>query len=132
MSPCLSGWDRGEEKQAYMAQCHKVLSRSQLYAVNKLRDAGILTRNLVVLPTLSNISLANNGTHLSMGGLPVEPTAGGSGLRFRSAGRKVAGGPGHQNREHFLPLFVGTYSGAPYRLGLRRHASRAGPGISPP
>ena len=42
MSPCLSGWDRGEEKYAYMGLCHQVLSRSQLNAVKKLKDAGII------------------------------------------------------------------------------------------
>ncbi|MCX7636143.1 MAG: hypothetical protein N2Z74_10420, partial [Syntrophales bacterium] len=61
MNPCLSGWDRGEAKYDYMHLCHEVLSRSQLNAVKKLREAGILTNNLVVLPNLSNISLANNG-----------------------------------------------------------------------
>ncbi len=30
ISPCLSGWDRGHEKQEYMSLCHQVLSRSQL------------------------------------------------------------------------------------------------------
>ena len=67
MNPCLSGWDKGEAKHSYMHHCHGVLSRSQLNAVAKMRDAGILNSNLVVLPSLSNISLANNGTHLKMG-----------------------------------------------------------------
>jgi hypothetical protein len=67
MSPCLSGWNRGEEKHAYMNLCHQVLSRSQLNAVSKLREAGIIANNLVVLPNTSNISLANNGTHVSLG-----------------------------------------------------------------
>ena len=53
MSPCLSGWDNGEEKHAYMCLCHQVLSRSQLNVLAKLRDAGIITRNLVVLPNVS-------------------------------------------------------------------------------
>ena len=65
MSPCLSGWDDGEAKHAYMSLCHQVLSRSQLNAVAKLREAGIVVNNLVVLPNLSNISLANNGSHVS-------------------------------------------------------------------
>ena len=43
MSPCLSGWDKGEEKHAYMALCHQVLSRSHLNAVAKLRDCLIYT-----------------------------------------------------------------------------------------
>jgi hypothetical protein len=32
MSPCLSGWSRGEEKHQYMHLCHRVLSRSKLNA----------------------------------------------------------------------------------------------------
>ncbi len=67
MSPCLSGWSDGEEKYQYMHLCHQVLSRSQLNAVAKLREAGIITNDLIVLPNLSNISLANNGVHISIG-----------------------------------------------------------------
>ena len=126
MSPCLSGWDRGEEKQAYMAQCHKVLSRSQLYAVNKLRDAGILTRNLVVLPTLSNISLANNGTHLSIGSCRLSRRRADPGSGFGPREEKWLGDLAIKIMEHFLPLFVGTYSGAPYRLDFGdMHPERA-------
>ena len=67
MSPCLSGWDCGETKHRYMHLCHQVLSRSQFHGIAKLREAGIITRNLVVMPNTSNISLANNGTHVSLG-----------------------------------------------------------------
>jgi hypothetical protein len=67
MSPCLSGWDHGEEKHAYMHLCHQVLSRSQLNAVAKLQEAGIIVNNLIVLPNLSNTSAANNGIHVSIG-----------------------------------------------------------------
>ena len=67
MSPCLSGWDDGEVKADYMHLCHQVLSRSQLNSVAKLREAGIISNNLIVLPSLSNVSLANNGIHISMG-----------------------------------------------------------------
>ena len=67
ISPCLSGWDCGEEKQEYMHVCHEVLSRSQLNGIAKLRHAGIITNNLIVLPDTSNTSLANNGIHISMG-----------------------------------------------------------------
>jgi len=63
MSPCLSGWNRGEEKHRYMSLCHQPLSRSQLNAIGKLKDSGIITNNLVVLPNTSNTCLANNGTH---------------------------------------------------------------------
>jgi len=116
MSPCLSGWDRGEDKHRYMHLCHQVLSRSQLNAVAKLREAGIITRNLVVLPNLSNTCLANNGTHLSLGSrrlgaLLADPASG-----FGPAHEKYFGDLVIKGVEHFLPLFVGAHSAAPTRL----------------
>ena len=116
MSPCLSGWDRGEDKKEYMSLCHKVLSRSQINGVSRLKEAGIITSNLVVLPNTSNVSLANNGTHVSMGsaklsGLMADP---GSGLT--PVHEKYAGDLAIKIWEHFLPLFATTYSAAPYRL----------------
>ncbi len=116
MSPCLSGWDDGEAKADYMHLCHQVLSRSQLNSVAKLREAGIISNNLIVLPSLSNVSLANNGIHITMGS--------------RALTRAVADGPESESQneekrlgdlvikifEHFLSLFVGTYSAAPYRI----------------
>ncbi|HJV35976.1 MAG TPA: hypothetical protein VJ604_12945, partial [Geomonas sp.] len=122
----LSGWDRGEEKYRYMQLCHKVLSRSQLNAVAKLREAGIITNNLVVLPNVSNVSLANNGTHLSMGSrklgrLLADPVSG-----FNASHEKYLGDLTIKMAEHFLPLFVGTYSAAPYRLSYTDfHPERA-------
>jgi hypothetical protein len=116
MSPCLSGWDRGEEKHAYMGLCHQVLSRSQLNAVKKLKDAGIINRNLVVLPNLSNISLANNGTHVSLGSLKLTRLIKADHPDFQPRNEKYIGDLAIKIVEHFLPLFVGTYSGAPYRL----------------
>lgn len=126
MSPCLSGWDRGEEKHRYMQLCHQVLSRSQLNAVAKLREAGIITNNLVVLPNMSNMSLANNGTHVSLGSrklgrLLSDPASG-----FTGAHEKYLGDLAIKMAEHFLPLFVGTYSASPYRLGYTDfHPERA-------
>lgn len=116
MNPCLSGWDRGEDKLRYMHLCHEVMSRSQLNAVIRLKDAGVISRNLVVLPSTSNISLANNGTHLSLGsrmltGLLEQGTPG-----FGPAEEKFLGDLVIKIVEHFLPLFVGTYSAAPYRM----------------
>ncbi len=116
MNPCLSGWNRGENKQEYMHMCHRVLSRSQLNAVAKLREAGIITSNLVVLPNTSNISLANNGIHVSLGSrklgaLMSDPASG-----FSAPEEKYVGDLVIKILEHFLPLFVGTYSAAPYRL----------------
>ncbi len=116
MSPCLSGWDRGEAKQDYMRLCHEVLSRSQLNAVAKLRDAGIITSNLVVLPTTSNISLANNGTHVSLGSTTLTRLRGCGSSGFDLGREKHVGDLVIKVAEHFLPLFVKTYSAAPYRL----------------
>ncbi|MGB6066222.1 MAG: hypothetical protein WBG50_15585 [Desulfomonilaceae bacterium] len=118
MSPCLSGWDNGEDKHAYMCLCHQVLSRSQLNGVAKLREAGIITRNLVVLPNVSNISLANNGTHISLGSAKLTDALADESSGFAAADEKFLGDLVIKIVEHFLPLFVGTYSAAPYRLGF--------------
>lgn len=117
LSPCLSGWDRGEEKYRYMRLCHKVLSRSQLNAVAKLKHAGIIQNNLVVLPNLSNVSLANNGTHVSLGSRKLTAAMMGGTQEFTPLHEKYMGDLVIKIAEHFLPLFVGTYSAAPYRLG---------------
>jgi len=119
MNPCLSGWNRGEEKKAYMNLCHRVLSQSQLNALAMLREAGIITRNLVVLPNTSNVSLANNGTHISLGSrkltaLLKDPASG-----FTRRHEKYLGDLAIKITEHFLPLFVGTYSATPYRLDFK-------------
>ena len=116
MSPCLSGWNDGEAKHNYMHLCHEVLSRSHLNAVVKLKDAGILLSNLAILPTISNPSLANNGTHVSLGSrklfrLSQDPRSG-----FTRYHEKFLGDLSVKVFEHFLPLFVGTYSAAPYRF----------------
>lgn len=116
MSPCLSGWDNGESKHEYMKLCHQVLSRSQLNAVAKLREAGIISNNLVVLPNLSNISLANNGTHVSLGSRRLTAILRAGQTGFGAAEEKLLGDLTIKIVEHFLPLFVGTYSAAPYRL----------------
>jgi hypothetical protein len=116
MSPCLSGWDRGEDKHQYMILCHQVLSRSQMNAVAKLREAGIITSNLVVLPNISNVSLANNGTHVSLGSRMLTNALGDEAGGFSKADEKYLGDLVIKIVEHFLPLFVGAYSAAPYRL----------------
>jgi hypothetical protein len=118
MSPCLSGWDDGEAKQQYMHLCHQVLSRSQLNAVAKLREAGIIHRNLVVLPNLSTISLANNGTHVSLGSLRLLRSLKDEASGFTASHEKLVGDLAIKVVEHFLPLFVGAYSAAPYRLAF--------------
>ncbi len=117
MSPCLSGWSNGEEKYQYMHLCHQVLSRSQLNAVAKLREAGIIANDLIVLPSLCNVSLANNGVHISIGSRLL-----GRQLRERSgflpADEKRLGDLAIKIYEHFLALFVGTYTAAPCRIGF--------------
>src|SRR5215469_2750522 len=113
MSPCLSGWSDGEEKHRYMHLCHQVLSRSQLNAVAKLREAGIIANELIVLPSLSNVSLANNGVHISIGSRLLDAS-------YRTAVQqqelKRLGDLAIKIYEHFLVLFVGTYTAAPYRF----------------
>lgn len=126
MSPCLSGWDRGEEKHAYMKLCHQVLSRSQLNAVAKLREAGIITRNLVVLPNMSNTSLANNGVHVSMGSKTLTSLLRSDSSAYTAAAEKRCADLSIKIQEHFLPLFVGTYSAAPHRIGFEHfHPEKA-------
>ncbi|MGD9732966.1 MAG: hypothetical protein AB7U45_12360 [Desulfamplus sp.] len=119
MSPCLSGWDQGEYKMAYMHICHRVLSRSRLNAVSKLKDAGIITSNLVVLPNISDVSLANNGTHISIGSRKMSKLLKESSLDFTHLDEKYLGDLSIKICEHFLPLFVGTYSATPYRLDFQ-------------
>lgn len=127
ISPCLSGWDRGQEKHRYMKLCHQTLSRSQLNAALKLREAGIITRNLIALPNTSNISLANNGTHISLGSRKLTAMlAADQGGQSAPAREKYFGDLVIKIVEHFLPLFVGIYSAAPYRLDFRDfHPERA-------
>jgi hypothetical protein len=116
MSPCLSGWDDGESKAEYMHLCHQVLSRSQLNSVAKLREAGIISNNLIVLPSLSNVSLANNGIHVSMGSRSLEGALQNYDPDTAMREEKRLGDLAIKIFEHFLPLFVGTYSAAPYRI----------------
>ncbi len=118
MNPCLSGWTRGEEKHEYMHLCHQVLSRSQFNAALKLREAGIITSNLITLPNLSNISLANNGTHVSLGSLKLSGLLKDSTSAFTRHHEKYLGDLVVKIVEHFLPLFVGTFTAAPYRMAF--------------
>ena len=118
MSPCLSGWSDGEAKYQYMHLCHQVLSRSQLNAVAKLREAGIIANDLIVLPSLSNVSLANNGIHISIGSRSLDQQ-----LRCSDVlpeDEKRLGDLAIKIYEHFLALFVGTYTAAPYRIAFNQ------------
>ena len=118
MSPCLSGWEDGEAKAEYMHLCHQVLSRSQLNSVAKLREAGIIANNLIVLPNPSNVSLANNGVHVSMGSRCLSQSLQNEDPAEALWQEKYVGDLAIKIFEHFLPLFVGTYSAAPYRIGF--------------
>jgi hypothetical protein len=116
LNPCLSGWQRGESKKEYMGLCHRTLSRSQLNTIGKLKEAGVIVNNLVVLPNTSSTSLANNGTHITLGSRVLsrcyrEPDGG---ARFE----KYFGDLVIKIVEHFLPLFVTTCSAAPHRLSF--------------
>ncbi len=116
MSPCLSGWEDGEAKAEYMHLCHQVLSRSQLNSVAKLREAGLIANNLIVLPSPSNVSLANNGIHISMGSRALSQALQEEESATALREEKRLGDLAIKIFEHFLPLFVGTYSAAPYRI----------------
>jgi len=98
-----------------MQLCHQVLSRSQLNAVAKLREAGIISNNLVILPNVSNTSLANNGVHISLGSKRLTEACRAD-QGFGASHEKYLGDLSSKIMEHFLPLFVTTYSAAPYRL----------------
>lgn len=117
VSPCLSGWEDGEAKRDYMHLCHQVLTRSQLNALGKLREAGLIANDLIVLPSTSSVSLSNNGTHITFGSRCLTAA-------FQSNAEPVPqmekqlGDLTLKIYEHFLPLFVGLFSAAPYRLGF--------------
>ena len=126
MSPCLSGWIEGEKKHAYMHLCHEVLSRSHLNAVLKLKEAGIIHNELVVLPSTSNTSLANNGTHLSQGSRKLASVLEDPSSGFNQLHEKYTSDLVVKIFEHFLPLFIGTYTAAPYRIDFKDfHPERA-------
>lgn len=118
MNPCLAGWDRGQDKQKYMHLCHQVLSRAQFNGLARLKEAGLINNDLVVLPSASNISLANNGTHVSLGSRLLSGAREASGRHFSEAHEKHLGDLAIKIVEHFLPLFVGSYSADPHRLAF--------------
>lgn len=117
MNPCLSGWDKGEEKYRYMVLCHQVLSRSHLNTLMKLKESGLINNDLVVLPNTSNISLANNGTHISIGSKYLTQLLSNN-FGISHIHEKYLGDLVIKIVEHFLPLFVGTYSADPYRMSF--------------
>ncbi|HEX9626919.1 MAG TPA: hypothetical protein VGA00_08295 [Acidiferrobacterales bacterium] len=116
MNPCLSGFADGTAKQEYMHLCHRTLATSRGAVRARLRVAGLTVDARAQLPPAT--SLLNNGTHLSLGSRRLsaarrDPASGVSG-----ADEKYLGDLCIKIVEHFLPLFVGTYSGAPFRLRL--------------
>lgn len=118
MSPCLSGWRFGEEKHRYMHLCHEVLSRSHLNGIGRLREAGLLPRNLVVLPKTSTTSLQNNGTHVSLGSKRLSARLRDADSPGDARHEKCLSDLAIKAAEHFLPLFVGTYAADPYRIAF--------------
>ena len=118
LNPCLSGWQHGEKKKEYMGLCHRTLSRSQLNTIAKLKEAGIIVNNLVVLPNTSSTSLANNGTHITLGSRVLSRCYQEHSEQGGSRYEKYFGDLVIKIVEHFLPLFVTTCSAAPYRLGF--------------
>ena len=102
-----------------MSVCHKVLSRSQINAVAQIKEAGIINSNLVVLPNTSNVSLANNGTHISLGSVKLSRCLADPGSGFTALDEKYTGDLAIKIWEHFLPLFATTYSAAPHRLDFQ-------------
>ena len=116
MSPCLSGWNKGEAKFQYMNLCHQTLARSQINAVQKMKEAGIIQNNLVILPNLSHTGLSNNGLHISIGSRSLTQSIKSPECPFGSNQEKYFGDLATKIIEHFLPLFVGTYSAAPMKL----------------
>ncbi|MDX2177046.1 MAG: hypothetical protein SF028_11315 [Candidatus Sumerlaeia bacterium] len=120
MSPCLSGWERGEEKLEYMRLCHQVLTWSQLCATVKLRDAGIVANNLMVPPSLSTLSLANNGVHITIGSRRLSAMGRAGHPDWTPAAEKRVGDLVTKVVEHFMPLFPGVFSAAPRRIDFRQ------------
>jgi hypothetical protein len=114
MNPCLSGWDAGEKKHRYMHTCHATLTQSRLRAHTHMRAAGI-GRHADGAPP-SDTSLANNGTHLSLGSHRLTDYF--AGHPHGNAQEKALGDMAIKITEYFLPLFVGNYSAAPWRIDV--------------
>jgi hypothetical protein len=118
ISPCLSGWDKGEEKKKYMELCHLSLSRSRLNTIEKLKDAGIIKNNLIVLPNTSNTSLTNNGIHISISSRYLTDKLRNFPSKFNQMGEKYYSDLSIKIMEHFIPLITGVYSASPFRIAF--------------
>ena len=78
-----------------------------------------------MLPNTSHVGLANNGTHVSLGSRTLSSSVE-LGAAFGPTEEKLVGDLAIKVVEHFLPLLVGTYSAAPYRLDFEDfHPERA-------
>lgn len=119
ISPCLSGWDKGEEKKRYMELCHLSLSRSNLNTIEKLKDAGIIKNNLIILPNTSNTCLTNNGIHISIGSKSLTKKIKNCPNKFNLYAEKYYSDLVIKIVEHFLPLMTVNYSASPYRIPYR-------------
>lgn len=120
ISPCLAGWDKGEEKKRYMELCHLALSRSHLNTIEKLKDAGLIKNNLIVLPNTSNTSLTNNGIHISIGSRKLTEKIKRNNSLFNQSSEKYYSDLVVKIVEHFIPLLTVTYSASPYRIPFNR------------
>jgi hypothetical protein len=67
---------------------------------------------------LSNTSLANNGVHVSLGSRRLTGRLANPASGFHAGHEKLLGDLAIKIAEHFLPLSVGSYTAAPYRLGF--------------
>ncbi len=115
MNPCFSGFRDGETKKGYMHLCHQVLSRSRMAALARLHEAGLAAPR-VLERIACDTSLLNCGTHLSLGSKRLADYLGSRAQTAPAGEEKYLGDLAAKIVEHFLPLFVGTYSAAPYRM----------------
>ena len=115
MNPCLAGFADGAAKRAYMHLCHETLSRSRVHANAHLVETGI-AKPRIVQSLVCDTSLLNNGTHLSLGSRRLGDYFAAQAPGVAVSEEKYLGDLATKIIEHFLPLFVGLYSAAPWRL----------------
>jgi hypothetical protein len=115
MNPCLAGFADGAAKRSYMHLCHETLSRSRVHANAHLVETGI-AKPRVVRNLVCDTSLLNNGTHLSLGSRRLGEYFAARAPDVGAAEEKYLGDLATKIVEHFLPLFVGLYSAAPWRF----------------
>jgi hypothetical protein len=99
--------------------------------IAKLRESGILTKNLVVLPNTSNTCLANNGTHISMGSARLGALMQGGG-DLRPGEEKYLGDLTIKIVEHFCPSSSAPTAPRPLAHGFRGTSTPRRPWASCP